>query len=113
MQNSCIFFSDKVLKELIESYDRRVQGLQEFLNDVKPSLKYEIVPLSDPFGPSISDPELQCIVVSEETRRGGEAVNKKRVQNVRTSSLDFYLLLLHHRTITVIQSSTEFLFSLF
>ncbi|XP_056594252.1 bifunctional coenzyme A synthase isoform X1 [Triplophysa dalaica] len=72
---------NKVLKELIEPYGRRVQRLQEFLNDVKPSLKYEIVPLSDPFGPSISDPELQCIVVSEETRRGGEAVNKKRVEN--------------------------------
>ncbi|KAA0704511.1 Bifunctional coenzyme A synthase [Triplophysa tibetana] len=72
---------NKVLKELIEPYSRRVQRLQEFLNDVKPSLKYEIVPLSDPFGPSISDPELQCIVVSEETRRGGEAVNKKRVEN--------------------------------
>uniref|UniRef100_A0A9J8BGA3 CoA synthase n=1 Tax=Cyprinus carpio carpio TaxID=630221 RepID=A0A9J8BGA3_CYPCA len=72
---------NKVLKELIEPYDQRVQKLQDFLNDVKPSLKYEIVPLSDPFGPSISDPELQCIVVSEETRKGGEAVNRKRVEN--------------------------------
>lgn len=73
---------DKVLKEMIEPYNHRVHRLQEFLNDVKPSLKYEIVPLSDPFGPSVSDPELQCIVVSEETRRGGEAVNRKRVENV-------------------------------
>ncbi|KAM9487816.1 bifunctional coenzyme A synthase [Clarias gariepinus] len=71
----------KVLKELIEPYSRRVQKLQEFLNDVKPSLQYEIVPLSDPFGPSVSDAELECIVVSEETRRGGEAVNRKRVEN--------------------------------
>ncbi|XP_059381076.1 bifunctional coenzyme A synthase [Carassius carassius] len=72
---------NKLLKELIEPYDQRVQKLQDFLNDVKPSLKYEIVPLSDPFGPSITDPELQCIVVSEETRKGGEAVNRKRVEN--------------------------------
>ncbi len=78
------FCVDKVLKELIEPYDQRVQKLQDFLNDVKPSLTYEIVPLSDPFGPSISDPELQCIVVSEETRKGGDAVNRKRVENVRT-----------------------------
>lgn len=70
------------MKELIEPYSRRVQKLQEFLNDVKPSLQYEIVPLSDPFGPSVSDAELECIVVSEETRRGGEAVNRKRVENV-------------------------------
>ncbi|XP_071248489.1 bifunctional coenzyme A synthase isoform X2 [Salvelinus alpinus] len=71
----------KVLKELIEPYALRVQRLHEFLQDVKPSLQYEIVPLSDPFGPSVIDPQLQCIVVSEETRRGGEAVNKKRLEN--------------------------------
>ncbi|XP_018597432.1 bifunctional coenzyme A synthase isoform X1 [Scleropages formosus] len=72
---------NKVLKELIEPYDLRVQKLKEFLQDVKPSLQYEIVPLSDPFGPSITDPNLECIVVSEETRKGGEAVNKKRQEN--------------------------------
>ncbi|TRY96526.1 hypothetical protein DNTS_017768, partial [Danionella cerebrum] len=72
---------NKVLKELIEPYDQRVQKLHNFLSDVKPLLKYEIVPLSDPFGPSITDPDLKCIVVSEETRKGGEAVNKKRLEN--------------------------------
>ncbi|KAK1794835.1 hypothetical protein P4O66_010033 [Electrophorus voltai] len=72
---------NKVLRELIEPFALRLEKLQEFLNDVKPSLQYDMVPLSDPFGPSVTDPQLQCIVVSEETRRGGEAVNGKRVQN--------------------------------
>ncbi|KAL4660505.1 bifunctional coenzyme A synthase isoform X1 [Arapaima gigas] len=72
---------NKVLKELIEPYALRVQKLREFLQDVKPSLQYEIVPLSDPFGPSITDSNLECIVVSEETRKGGEAVNKRRQEN--------------------------------
>lgn len=67
---------------MIEPYPRRVQRLEEFLRDVKPSLQYEIVPLFDPFGPSITDPQLQCIVVSEETKKGGEAVNKRRLENV-------------------------------
>ncbi|XP_029978146.1 bifunctional coenzyme A synthase [Sphaeramia orbicularis] len=71
----------KVLKELIEPYSLRVQKLQEFLIDVKPSLQVEIVPLDDPFGASVVDPDLKCIVVSEETRKGGEAVNKKRIEN--------------------------------
>ncbi|XP_041818634.1 bifunctional coenzyme A synthase [Chelmon rostratus] len=71
----------KVLKELVEPYPLRVQRLQEFLQDIKPSLQVEIVPLDDPFGVSVVDPLLQCIVVSEETRRGGEAVNKKRIEN--------------------------------
>ncbi|XP_070783038.1 bifunctional coenzyme A synthase [Enoplosus armatus] len=71
----------KVLKELVEPYTLRVQRLQEFLQDIKPSLQVEIVPLEDPFGVSVVDPLLQCIVVSEETRKGGEAVNKKRAEN--------------------------------
>uniref|UniRef100_A0A8C6WI35 CoA synthase n=1 Tax=Neogobius melanostomus TaxID=47308 RepID=A0A8C6WI35_9GOBI len=71
----------KVLKELIEPYSVRVEKLQEFLHDVKPSLEVEIVPLNDPLGVSVEDPLLECIVVSEETRKGGEAVNKKRIEN--------------------------------
>uniref|UniRef100_H2U7F3 Bifunctional coenzyme A synthase n=1 Tax=Takifugu rubripes TaxID=31033 RepID=H2U7F3_TAKRU len=71
----------KMLKELIEPYALRVEKLQEFLRDVKPSIQVEIVPLEDPYGISVVDPLLQCIVVSEETRKGGEAVNKKRIEN--------------------------------
>ncbi|XP_042369764.1 bifunctional coenzyme A synthase-like, partial [Plectropomus leopardus] len=71
----------KVLKELVEPYSLRTQRLQEFLKDVKPSLQVEILPLDDPYGVSVVDPLLQCIVVSEETRKGGEAVNKKRIEN--------------------------------
>ncbi|XP_073428427.1 bifunctional coenzyme A synthase isoform X2 [Dendrobates tinctorius] len=72
---------NKVLKELIEPYETRVEKLSQFLVDVKPSLGYDIVPISDPYGPSITDPELRCIVVSEETQRGGLSVNKRRLEN--------------------------------
>ncbi|NXN71967.1 COASY synthase, partial [Himantopus himantopus] len=72
---------DKVLVELIEPYEVRAAKLREFLEDVNPSLRYDIVPLVDPYGPAVTDPDLQCLVVSEETRRGGEAVNKKRLEN--------------------------------
>ncbi|XP_077170269.1 bifunctional coenzyme A synthase isoform X2 [Paroedura picta] len=71
----------KMLKELILPYKQRVTQLSEFLVDVKPSLQYEIVPLTDRFGPSITDPHLKCIVVSEETLKGGLAVNRKRAEN--------------------------------
>ncbi|XP_066442144.1 bifunctional coenzyme A synthase [Eleutherodactylus coqui] len=72
---------NKVLKELIQPYEKRVEELSQFLVDVKPSLGFDIVPISDPYGPSITDPELNCIVVSEETQRGGLSVNKRRVEN--------------------------------
>uniref|UniRef100_A0A8C4J3W7 Bifunctional coenzyme A synthase n=1 Tax=Dromaius novaehollandiae TaxID=8790 RepID=A0A8C4J3W7_DRONO len=85
--------ADKVLKELIEPYELRAARLREFLLDVKPCLQYDIVPLLDPYGPAITDPELQCLVVSEETRKGGEAVNKKRLEN-GLSELALYEILL-------------------
>ncbi|XP_069809151.1 bifunctional coenzyme A synthase [Dendropsophus ebraccatus] len=72
---------NKVLKELIEPYEERVEKLSQFLVDVKPSLGYDIVPISDPYGPSITDPDLKCIVVSEETQKGGLSVNKRRLEN--------------------------------
>ncbi|NXN13523.1 COASY synthase, partial [Indicator maculatus] len=72
---------DKVLAELIEPYELRVATLLEFLQDVQPSLRYDIARLADPYGPSVTDADLQCLVVSEETRSGGEAVNRKRLEN--------------------------------
>jgi phosphopantetheine adenylyltransferase len=38
----------------------------------------EIVPLSDPAGPTKTDPNIECLVVSAETLSGGHAVNKIR-----------------------------------
>ena len=38
----------------------------------------EIVPLTDPAGPTKTDPEIECLVVSAETLSGGHAVNKIR-----------------------------------
>ncbi|XP_040187730.1 bifunctional coenzyme A synthase isoform X4 [Rana temporaria] len=72
---------NKILKELIEPYEKRVNKLSQFLVDVKPSLIYDMVPISDPYGPSITDPDLKCIVVSEETRKGGLSVNRRRLEN--------------------------------
>ena len=60
----------------------RIATLKELLTDLKPQVFFNAVPISDPFGPSIVEPDLECIVVSEETLRGGEAVNKKRKERV-------------------------------
>ena len=94
----CVLGVGKVLKELIEPYPVRVERLTEFLQDVRPSLQVEIVALDDPFGVSVVDRQLQCIVVSEETRRGGEAVNTKRLENVRLFSnpISFILYFQQH-----------------
>ncbi|XP_014681304.1 PREDICTED: bifunctional coenzyme A synthase-like [Priapulus caudatus] len=68
----------KELHELIEPIEVRMEKLLAFLNDVDPTLEYNLEPIIDPFGPSIVLPELQCIVTSDETKRGGEKVNEVR-----------------------------------
>ncbi|XP_062893444.1 bifunctional coenzyme A synthase [Mobula hypostoma] len=73
--------SSKDLKELIEPYQDRVDKVRTFLLDVNPGIQYELCSLRDPYGPAITDPDLECIVVSDETRKGGEAVNRKRLAN--------------------------------
>ncbi|XP_010592773.1 bifunctional coenzyme A synthase isoform X1 [Loxodonta africana] len=71
----------KLLPELLQPYEVRVEHLSEFLVDVKPSLTFDLIPLLDPYGPAGSDPSLEFLVVSEETYRGGMAVNRFRLEN--------------------------------
>uniref|UniRef100_A0A8C3WVZ1 Bifunctional coenzyme A synthase n=1 Tax=Catagonus wagneri TaxID=51154 RepID=A0A8C3WVZ1_9CETA len=71
----------KLLPELLQPYTERVEHLSEFLVDIKPSLTFDIIPLLDPYGPAASDPSLEFLVVSEETYRGGMAVNRFRLEN--------------------------------
>lgn len=70
-----------MLPELILPIGRRIQNVIDFLVDTDSTLTYEVVPISDPFGPTKSDPELDMIVVSAETKRGGEKVNELRAAN--------------------------------
>ena len=41
-------------------------------------LTLECYEIQDPFGPTITDPDITALVVSGETRSGGQAVNQKR-----------------------------------
>ena len=51
--------SKKLLPELILPVHQRISDVKSFLEDFKPSLEYNVVPISDPFGPSIVDESLQ------------------------------------------------------
>lgn len=57
---------------------KRMDDVREFLNDIDNTLSYEIVSIQDPFGPTATDPDLDLIVVSAETYKGGEKVNEIR-----------------------------------
>ena len=74
--------TDKVLWELMEPISSRLDAVRRFVSDLKPNLHYNIVPIVDPFGPAITDADLQGIVVSSETVRGANAINERRVTQV-------------------------------
>jgi len=68
----------KSLWELMQSFPVRAAAVEDFVSEVKGSIAVEPVKIFDPFGPTITDPDLDCLVVSEETRGGGQAVNDER-----------------------------------
>lgn len=73
---------NKVLSELIEPVEHRISNVRTFLTDVKPTLQMDVVAITDVFGPTGHDPDVDCIVVSQETSKGGEIVNAERQKKV-------------------------------
>lgn len=71
----------KKLYELILPVEERIKEVEVFLNEIDPTLKYDIVPISDVYGPTKSDPDMEMIIVSKETEKGGQKVNELRKQN--------------------------------
>jgi phosphopantetheine adenylyltransferase len=59
--------------------------------DSDPTLDYILVPIVDPFGPSIVDERLEAIIGSEETKSGCDKVNELRKEK-GLSTLDVVLV---------------------
>lgn len=70
----------KKLPELILPVAERIRNVQNFLKSFDATLQYDVVPISDPFGPTATDPDMDLIVVSQETLRGGQKVNELRAE---------------------------------
>lgn len=81
----------KSLPELIQLTTVRIDSVVQFIETVKPQIGHSVVPITDMFGPTITDRDLQCIVVSDETKKGGEIVNQER-QKKGYSELDVYVI---------------------
>ncbi|KAI9834660.1 MAG: hypothetical protein M1826_000062 [Phylliscum demangeonii] len=72
-----------VQSTMIDGHTRRVETKFES------GFMLDCVEISDPFGPTATDPSLTALVISQETWRGGVAVNEKRKEKGWTA-LDVY-----------------------
>lgn len=54
--------------------------MKDFLEDVDPNISYNIFPLQDIYGPTKDDPNMDLIIVSEETVRGAVKINELRTE---------------------------------
>jgi pantetheine-phosphate adenylyltransferase len=60
------------------SYNERLQELKAFLKDRGLANRVEIVPLSDPFGLTLSGKGIDALIVSEETEKTAIKINEQR-----------------------------------
>jgi len=78
--------SEELLKKknyasFIEHYDIRVAKLRHFVHTISPSITLEVFPLSDPVGIAATREDAEALLLTLETLKGGDLVNKARMQN--------------------------------
>jgi pantetheine-phosphate adenylyltransferase len=54
-------------KEWLEPIEKRLGHVQEFCQRIRPDVNVSVVPISDPYGPTITDPTMDALVCSQET----------------------------------------------
>ncbi|HLE74549.1 MAG TPA: phosphopantetheine adenylyltransferase [Candidatus Bathyarchaeia archaeon] len=74
-------FAEKLGKPHITApYEERLKELKAFLNNLGLLGRAEIIPLNDPFGPTLAESCIEALVVSEETRPTAFKINEKRLK---------------------------------
>lgn len=76
---SIIDFSPSSTVDIMREYEPGPNGRRAIVS-LSPDLEFRFVQIADPFGPTITDPDITALVVSKETRSGGQAVNNERLK---------------------------------
>lgn len=75
-----LIVAGKKLHELILPVEQRIRDVENFLTEIDASLEYNVVAIHDAYGPTRDDPDIDLIIVSTETLRGGHKINEARVE---------------------------------
>ena len=65
-------------KTLFNSYEKRLKTLEKTIQEHFPDSSYQVSKLDNDFGPAVLEKDVQALVVSEETGRQGDVLNKLR-----------------------------------
>jgi phosphopantetheine adenylyltransferase len=68
-----VLLESKVNKHVLEPIATRTQRVRDFLSFIKPQICADVVPITDVYGPTAVDPDIQALVVSRETKGGADA----------------------------------------
>ncbi|GAB1603370.1 bifunctional coenzyme A synthase-like [Argonauta hians] len=72
------FAARKILSELLEPLETRMDSVRNFIQCIKPTIKLDLVPLQDMYGPTVTDSTMNCLVVTWETNKGATMINTER-----------------------------------
>lgn len=76
-------------KELIASTEDRIKNVKDILRIIRKDIELCIVPMSDAFGPTITEENIEALVVSAETMAGGNAgMNENLEESVTNSNVN-------------------------
>ncbi|THU81257.1 Nucleotidylyl transferase [Dendrothele bispora CBS 962.96] len=70
--------TSKAYHAYLEPLSTRITNVRHFLSLFRPGLEYDIVPINDVYGPTGWDPNVQALVVSQETLKGADAIATHR-----------------------------------
>lgn len=75
--------SDEFVKKLgkphaTASYGERLEELRNFLDNLGVADRAEVIPLNNPFGPTVTDRCIEAVVVSDETKFTASQINEQR-----------------------------------
>ena len=69
---------NKKFPSKIETYKTREENLKGFIKTFADISRVEIIPLEDPYGPPIHEPDYESIIVSQETYKTALKINEIR-----------------------------------
>ncbi len=73
-------FAKKLHDHYFDPFEKRYSALKRFLEERGYSDRAEIIPINDPYGPTVENGAIEGIIVSEETEPRADEINRLRVE---------------------------------